>query len=372
MIKTPHPLAQYVDRLQSGRSLLLDNPQNLQEVVGILDSYGHVLDAYQKNLLWIAEGEFLNAWPFFKYFNDGKIGFKQLVKHIWHDRLNLEYAEYCMKNMLWHGGGRLDTYIESPEFRAQMEPAIQAKIRKNPLMQLLHRIFPEFLPEQVRQMVYYNVLGQFWEVMSGLFLGMSDAYNQGKITCIPDVVKYIQAALVGGENLPITYSVTIDGQSYDILPAAEDFKFLMDVGVPYAEAVFFRGTPFLGTVSLNAQAGYVPVEQDQFCYGVLYGDPLPIGGSGVPPTLLMQDMRHTLPPYLYEIYQNTPSKDKDLLVKIFCSFQKSMYCVTNAVIVHLAPHPLDTTDPKLQAENGKYFEGWLDRFVGSRLPAMQE
>jgi hypothetical protein len=42
------------------------------EVVGILKSYGIVLDAYYKNLIYIAEHQFLVLFPFFKYF-DGEV-----------------------------------------------------------------------------------------------------------------------------------------------------------------------------------------------------------------------------------------------------------------------------------------------------------
>jgi hypothetical protein len=45
------------------------------EVVGILHSYGIVLDAYSRNLNYIAEHQFLVFFPFFKYFN-GEISFQ--------------------------------------------------------------------------------------------------------------------------------------------------------------------------------------------------------------------------------------------------------------------------------------------------------
>ncbi len=365
-----HPLAAFIDRFYSGQSLLPDNPQNVQEVVGILDSYGQVLDAYQQNLLYIADREFLTIFPFFKYFN-GQVSAGKIIKHWWHDRINFEYAEYCMKVMLWHGGGKLEQYIESTEFRQLIDPAIQAKIKSNPLIKLLHRVFPEFLPEQIRQLVYYNALGQFWRVMSDIFLTLASAYDQGQVKNIPDVVNWIKAGLVAAAGNPINYSVKINDQYYDILPPSAGLTFLMDVAVPYVEAIFFRGTPFLGTVSYNAQAGYIPVPQDQFTYGALYADALPVGGSGIPPTLLMQDMRHYIPPYLHAIYQNTKRQEDDLLVKICLSFQKSMYCVTSATILGLAPHPLDSLDPQEQAANITYFEGWMDRLLTSQLPTIQ-
>lgn len=57
--RTRHPLTEFVQRLQTGEALLRDTPENVLEVVGILKSYGVVLDAYSKNLIYIAENQFL-------------------------------------------------------------------------------------------------------------------------------------------------------------------------------------------------------------------------------------------------------------------------------------------------------------------------
>ncbi|MGC9525219.1 MAG: CO2 hydration protein [Limnospira sp.] len=371
MTSQTHPLSNYIHRLESGDSLLPDYPENLVEVVGILKSYGVVLDAYSVNLIYIADHQFLVLFPFFKYFN-GEINLQKLLKFWWHDRINYEYAEYCMKTMLWHGGGGLDTYLDSQEFKTLAETAIQAKIKNNPVMLGLHKLFPEFLPEQVRQLAYYSGLGQFWRVMSDMFLDLSDRYDRGEIKSIPAVVDHILNGLVAAANQPITYSVEIKGKTYDIIPKSAGLTFLMDTAVPYVEAVFFRGAPFPGTVSYNAQAHQIPDEQKDFAYGALYADPLPIGGSGIPPTQLMQDMRHFLPDYLHEIYRNSCRGENDLRVQICQSFQKSMYCVTTAAIRGLAPHPLDTDDPAQKQANRAYLENWMNRFVHSRLADVNE
>ena len=375
MIKTTlksstHPLATYIERLKAGGALLPDTKQNVLEVVGILKSYGVVLDAYYQNLLYIAEHQFLVFFPFFKYFN-GELTLGKLLRHWWHDRINFEYAEYCMKTMFWHGGGGLDTYLDSPEFTHAALQAIQTKIKHNWLIRGLHRLFPEFLLEQVRQQVYYSALGQFWQVMSEIFLTLSDLYDQGKIQSIPQVVEHIQTGLVAAANLPITYAVTIEERIYEIIPKSAGLTFLPDVAVPYVEAVFFRGTPFLGTVSYNAQAHAISPDQSRFNYGALYADPLPIGGAGIPPTLLMQDMRHFLPEYLHNVYRHTLRGEDDLRVQICQSFQKSMFCVTTATILGLAPHPLDTADLEQQQVNQSYLETWMNRFLKSRLQNVQ-
>lgn len=365
-----HPLAAYIERLKTGGALLPDTKENVIEVVGILKSYGIVLEAYYQNLLYISEHQFLVLFPFFKYFN-GEVTLGKLLRHWGHDRINFEYAEYCMKTMFWHGGGGLDAYLDSPEFTHASQQAIQAKIKHNLLMRGLHRLFPDFLPEQVRQFCYYSALGQFWRVMSEMFLTLSDLYDQGKIQSISQVVEHIGTDLVAAANLPITYAVTIEDQTYQIIPESAGLTFLPDVAVPYVEAVFFRGTPFSGTVSYNAQAHQISPDQSRFNYGALYADPLPTGGAGIPPTLLMQDMRHFLPEYLHEIYRHSLRGEDDLRVQICQSFQKSMFCVTTATIFGLAPYPLDTANPEQQQANQTYLETWMDRFLDSRLQDVQ-
>ena len=85
------------------------------------------------------------------------------------------------------------------------------------------------------------------------------------------------------------------GETLPVLPPAAGLTFLADVAVPYVEAVFLRGTPFLGTVSFNAQAQQISPDRARFAYGALFADPLPTMGSGIPPSLLMQDMYRHLP-----------------------------------------------------------------------------
>jgi len=371
MVATPlkpsqHPLAEYIYRLEKGEALLIDTPENVLEVVGILKSYGVVLDQYSDNLIYVAQNQFLVLFPFFKYFN-GDVSFSRLLKHWWHDRINYEYAEYCMRVMLWHGGGKLDEYLDSDEFKANCDRAIKARLRNNPFILGLNKLFPDFLREQIKMLAYYSALGQFWRVMSDMFLSLSDKYDQGKIATINDVVQHILDGLVANANNPMIYEVEIKGEMYPLIPSSAGLTFLMETAVPYVEAVFFRGTPFLGTVSYNAQANQVPNEQGEFTYGALYADPFPVGSAGIPPTLLMQDMRHYIPNYLHEVYQKTLRQEDDLLVKICMSFQKSMYCVTTAAIKGLAPHPLTTEKEDEKIANRQYFEGWMNRFLTSRI-----
>ncbi|MFN9859430.1 MAG: CO2 hydration protein [Pseudanabaena sp.] len=357
-------------RLEEGGALLPDGSDNLLEVVGILKSYGVVLGEYYRNLTYISKHQFLEFFPFFKFFN-GNFSLGKLGRHWWPDRINFEFAEYCMKAMFWHGGGGLDKYLDSEEFQRRAQAAIAAKSKSNPLMAILNRLFPDFLPEQVRLMTYYSALGYFWSFMSPLFLDLSDRYDRGEIKSIPDVVKHVQDGLVAAAAVPYVYNVTINGNDYDIVPKSANLSFLMDTAVPYVEAVFFRSFPFRGTVSYNAQAQQISPEISHFNYGVLYADPLPIGGAGIPPTLLMQDMRHYLPQYLHDFYKQSDRGEEDLLVKICLSFQKSMFCVTTAALRGLAPHPFETQDPKERKANDNFLAIWLDRLSQSRLYTLQ-
>ena len=360
-------IEEYIQRLEQGSALLDDSPQNLVEVVGILKSYGVVLDAYSVNLNYIADTQFLKLFPLFKYFN-GQVNAETIAKFIAHDRINYEYAEYCMKSMFWHGGGGVDAYLDTPEFAAETERLIKAYYKYNPLMLALHKIFPDFLPEQMRQMAYYSALGQFWRVMSDIFINLSDRYDEGKINSIPDVVQFVLDGLVADAARPITYTVAVRGEKYHILPKSAGLTFLMDTGVPYVEAIFFRGTPFTGTVSYNAQAYEIPYDPSMFGYGALYADPLPVGGAGIPPTLLMQDMRHFLPDYLRQFYETNSTRGVgDIRIQICESFQKSMFCVTTAAVKGLAPHPLDTSNPSEKLANRKYLTGWLNRILESQV-----
>ncbi len=359
-------LSEYIKRLQTGGTLLTDSPENVLEVVGILKSYGVVLDAYSNNLIYIAEHQFLVFFPFFKYFN-GDISWQKLFRHWWHDRINFEYAEYCMKSMMWHGGGGLDTYLDTPEFQKISQAVIAAKFKNNPLMKGMNQLFPDFLIENLRVSAYYTGLGQFWRVMADIFLSLSDLYDLGKITTIPQVVEHIKVGLVEAASKPITYDVKIQDKVYEIIPKSLGLTFLADTAIPYVEAVFFRGTPFAGTVTYNAQAYEIPPDQARFQYGALYADPLPIGGAGIPPTLLMQDMRHYLPEYLHAVYRRSSRGEDDLRVQICMSFQKSMFCVTTATILGLIPYPLNTQDPSEEKANFIYFKKWMNRLENSRL-----
>ncbi|MBW4487913.1 MAG: CO2 hydration protein [Trichocoleus desertorum ATA4-8-CV12] len=361
-----HPLSHYIHQLESGHTLLPNSTQHVQEVVGVLHSYGIVLDAYCKNLIYIAENAFLEPFPFFKYFN-GEITLKKILQYAQHDRINFEYAEYCMKAMLWHGSNSFDAYLDSPELAALAQQAITTKLHNNPLLQGFHRLFPAFFPEQIRQLCYYSALGQFWRIMSDLFMELSAGYDRGEIPSVRHVVNHICQGLVDAAATPITYTVRIRNQSYDIIPLSAGITFLMDVAVPYVEAVFLKGTPFFGTVSYNAQAHQISPNPAEFAYGALFADPLMTGAAGIPPTLLMQDMRHFLPNYLHKIYQRSPRGEDNLRVQICQSFQKSMFCVTNAAIQGLAPHSLCTSDPNEQQAVRAYLEGWMNRLLTSRL-----
>ena len=356
-------------RLLAGRTLLAEHDEHLVEVVDVLKSYGEVLDAYSINLIFQAERQFLNPFPVFRFL-DGDLSPAKIWRHLNHDRINFEYAEYCMKTMLWHGTGGLDAYLDSPAFLANCQAVIQRKTRRDPLLAVLNPLFPGFLPEAIRAAATTHALGQFWRVMSDLFIDLARAEAAGQVGTIAAVVRFIQARLVQAAAQPITYAVEIEGSRFWILPPEAGLTFLVDVAVPYVEAVFLRGTPFLGTVSFNAQAQQISPDQGQFAYGALYADPLPTMGAGIPPSLLMQDMYRHLPERLHALYRRRSRGEGDVRVKICMSFQKSMFCVTNAAIAGTFPHPLDSTDPVAQAANRAHADAWAARLSVARTDCL--
>jgi CO2 hydration protein len=275
-----------------------------------------------------------------------------------------------MKAMLWHGTGGLDAYLDSEPFLRNCAAIIRHKTSRDPLLALLHPPFPNFLPEAIRAAATTHALGQFWRVMSDLFLDLARAEAVGEVASIAAVVDFIKAALVKAAANPITYAVELGGERFWVLPPEAGLTFLVDVAVPYVEAVFLRGMPFLGTVSFNAQAQQISPDQEQFAYGALYADPLPTMGAGIPPSLLMQDMYRHLPERLHDLYRQRTRGEGDVRVKICMSFQKAMFCVTNAAIAGTFPHALASAVPGELAANRAYARSWAGRLAVARTDCL--
>jgi len=356
-------------RLLAGETLLADTADHRLEVVGVLESYGEVLDAYSINLIFQAEHQFLNPFPVFRFL-DGDLNPAKIWRHLYHDRINFEYAEYCQKAMFWHGTGGLDAYLDSDAFLANCRTIINRKRRRDPLLALLHPLFPGFLVELIRSAATTHALGQFWRVMSDLFLDLARAERNGTVRSIEAIVEFIKAGLVAAAANPITYAVEIHGERQWVLPPQAQLTFLVDVAVPYVEAVFLRGMPFLGTVSFNAQVQQISPDQASFTYGALYADPLPTMGAGIPPSLLMQDMYRHLPEALHQWYRERNRGEGDVRVKICQSFQKAMFCVTNAAIRGTFPHALSSPHPAEQGANAAYAAAWATRLAKGRTDCL--
>ncbi|MCZ8120570.1 MAG: CO2 hydration protein [Microcystis sp. LE18-22.4A] len=401
-----HEFADIIHRLEAGGSMLPDTPENLMQIIGIYKAYAVPMDFYWRDLLYIAEQVFLDPLPFFKYFlpqeyldlqnhyagdnadlriwrgtgsahpellefmDKGKTRkMPRLIHHLWHDRVNMEFAEACMQAMLWHGRdmgwGLFDAYLDSEEYRQNADRAIKAYFKKNPVMMKLYDLFPDMFLEQVRMMSYYSNLGLFWEVMAPVFFEMSDIYDEGGFKGVPDAMNFLVNGIFAIAGRPIYHHVYIDGQCYEIIPKSKAFTWLYEAALPYVEAVFYRTAPFRGTKSYNAQAKQVPYQQKDFHYGILYADVFPVGTAGIPPTLLMDDMYHFLPQYLIDYYQQNCRGEDDILIQLGISFQRSMYNVTSAVIQALRTallYPLDDPNPKHLLKNRQFFEAQMDRF----------
>jgi len=401
-----HKFADVIHRLEAGGSMLPDTPENLMQIIGIYKAYAVPMDFYWRDLLYIAERVFLNPLPFFKYFisqeyldlpnhyagdtadlriwrgdatahpellafmEKGETGkMPKLFHHLLHDRINMEFAEACMRAMLWHGRdmgmGKFDAYLDSDEYKANADVAIKAYFKGNPMMLGLYKVFPDMFLEQVRQLSYYANLGLFWEVMAPVFFEMSDIYDEGGFKGVPDAMNFLVNGIFAIAGRPIYHHVYIEGKCYEIIPKSKGFTWLYEAALPYVEAVFYRTSPFRGTKSYNAQAKQIPHEQKDFHYGILYADVFPVGSAGIPPTLLMDDMLHFLPPYLIEYYQNHCRGEDDMLIQLGVTFQRSMYNVTSAVIQALRTallYPLDDENPKHLMKNRQFFEMQMDRF----------
>ncbi|HRD41336.1 MAG TPA: CO2 hydration protein [Prochlorococcaceae cyanobacterium AMR_MDS_5431] len=355
--------------LLKGETLLQDSPDHLLQVIGVLESYGEVLDAYSINLIDQGQRQFLNPFPIFRFCN-GQISFNRLYRHLLGDRINFEYAEYCQKAMFWHSTGGLDVYFNSDEFLSICKDVIEYKSQEDILIKLLNPMFKEFLPELIRSSATTHLLGVFWRVMSDLFVDLGRKYRDGSINNIKEVVAFIRNGLVAAAGKTVSYRVEISGRSFDILPATANLNFLVDVAVPYVEAVFLRGMPFLGTVSFNAQAQQISPDQGQFKYGALYADPLPTMGAGIPPSLLMQDMYRHLPQDLYDWYKYHGRGEADMKLQICISFQKAMFCVTNGAIAGTFPYPLSTTVQEEQTANQAYAKAWAGRLAEARVDTL--
>ncbi|EAQ69779.1 CO2 hydration protein [Synechococcus sp. RS9909] len=368
-LQTPPDREQLIERLLGDVPLLADTPDHLLQVVNVLESYGIVLDAYSRNLVYQGQTQLLNPFPVLRFFHDG-FSLSRLWRHLAGDRINFEYAEYCQKAMFWHGTGGLDAYLDSPPFLAVCDRIIQLKRRRDPLLAAVNALFPGFAPEAIRSLTTIYALGLFWRVMSDLFLDLARRYRLGEVASVRDVVHHIRDGLVAAAADPITYQVELGGETIWILPPEAGLTFLADVAVPYVEAVFFRGMPFLGTVSYNAQAQQISPDPSSFRYGALYADPLPSMGAGIPPSLCMQDMYRHLPEELSGWYDRHGRGQVDVHVQICISFQKSMFCVTNGAIAGTMPHPLDSEDPEAREANLAYAQSWVDRLMGTRREAL--
>lgn len=400
-----HELAEVVHRLEAGGGMVPDTPENLMQIIGIWYAYAVPMDFYWRDLLYIGERVFVAPLQLGKYYipqeyldlanhyagdnadcrfwrgpatahpallafmEQGELKRKlpRWLHHLWHDRINMEFAEECMRAMLWHRGmgGKFDPFLDSDEYRANADRAIRAYFRGNPAMLGLYALFPDMFIEQAKQASYYANLGLFWEIMAPVFFELSDRYDDGSVASIPDAINFLVTGIFEIAGRPIYHHVYIDGECYEVIPKSKGFTWLYEAALPYVEAVFYRTSPFRGTKSYNAQAGQVPDEQKDFHYGVLYADKFPVGTAGIPPTLLAQDMLHFLPPYLEQFYRQRCRGEGDMLNQLAISFQRSMYTVTSAVFQALRTallYPLDDPNPRHLMANRRFFEAQLDRF----------
>ena len=401
-----HVYADVIHRLEAGGSMLPDTPENLMQIIGIYKAYAVPMDFYWRDLLYIGERVFLQPLPMFKYFiskqylnrhntysgdksplriwrgvgeahpellefmekGESRRRLPRVLHHLGHDRVNMEFAEACMRAMFWHEdiNPKFNAYLYSEPYMAAADKAIKAYFKGNWAMLGLYKLFPDLFLEQVRQMSYYANLGLFWEVMAPVFFEMSDIYDEGGFDGVPAAMDFLVNGIFAVAGRPIYHHVYIGDECFEIIPKSAGMTWLYEAALPYVEAVFYRTAPFRGTKSYDAQAHQVPDDQADFHYGILYADVFPVGSAGIPPTLLMQDMLHFLPPYLQDYYQQHCRGEDDQLIQLGITFQRSMYNVTSAVIQALRAalyYPLDDPNPEHLLANRRFFEAQMDRLT---------
>lgn len=402
-----HPLAEVIHRLEAGGSMVPDTPENLMKIIGMYKAYSVPMDFYWRDLLYLGERVFIDPLPFFKYLptedywklhnhyagddadlriwrggaeyhpelkeflEKGEIGkMPRLLHHLLHDRINMEFSEDLARAMMWHRmSGKLEAFLDSEEYINNANRAIVAYLKANPLytpLLALHKLFPQMFLEQTRMATYMSILGLFWEIMAPVFFEMSDRYDEGSISTVPEAMDFLVNGIFAFAGRPIYHHVYIKGECYEIIPKSKGFMWLYEAAWPYVEAVFYRTAPFRGTKSYNAQANEVPSEQIDFHYGILFADKFPVGTAGIPPTLLHQDMYHFLPPYLKEHFLQNCRGEDDILVQLGIAFQRSMYNVTSAVLQATRAallYPLDDPNPRHLQANRDFFEAQMDRFI---------
>ena len=180
-----HPLAEIVHRLEAGGTMLPGTPENLMQIIGLYKAYAVPMDFYWRDLLYIAEQVFLNPLPWSKYLisdeyldrenkysgdnadlriwrgcgdahpelrefmaqGELKKDLPNILHHLWHDRINMEFAEECMRSMLWHRDmykpwNQFDGFLDTDEYKQNCDRAINAYFKGNPVMLGLYKLFP--------------------------------------------------------------------------------------------------------------------------------------------------------------------------------------------------------------------------------------
>jgi hypothetical protein len=84
----------------------------------------------------------------------------------------------------------------------------------------------------------------------------------------------------------------------------------------------------------------------------------------------MQDMYRHLPERLHALYRERTRGEGDERVKICMSFQKSMFCVTNAAIAGTFPHRLDDAAAAARQANREHATAWAQRLAAARTDSL--
>jgi hypothetical protein len=87
----------------------------------------------------------------------------KLLLHLWHDRVNMEFAEACMQAMLWHQdmGGRFNDYLYTEAYKGSVRSRHSRLLQGQPSHAGAAQAVPRMFYEKCRELSYYSNLGLF-------------------------------------------------------------------------------------------------------------------------------------------------------------------------------------------------------------------
>ena len=73
--------------------------------------------------------------------------------------------------------------------------------------------------------------------MAPVFFEMSDLYDEGKLTSVPEAMDFLVNGIFAVAGRPIYHHAYIKGECYEIIPKSCGFTWLYEAALPYVEAI---------------------------------------------------------------------------------------------------------------------------------------